>query len=130
MFTDIEAVQKLNRSIQGRSVHRRGLVGLSGKFVDCHVRIPNYLLGGERFPTDYCQQLGIEMSQLDAKLFQDFLLKLFTSVADDAIMGNGRSARSDQIYLVLPSSDGRLFSALRSCLFSVVVGNMMSKSLH
>ena len=130
MYVDLEAVQHLNLSIQGRTVHRRGIRGLGGRFCDLHLRVSEAMFGTEKFPPHYCQQLGSELALLDAKVFQDYLLTLFNSVTDVSIVGTGNVVAPEQIFLAMPSTDGRLFTVLRSSLLSVITGNYMCKWVY
>ena len=127
MFVDFEAVQRLSRDVRGTTLHRRGLTGFGGRFVDLHVRLPSHLHGSETFTPDYCLQLGVELSNMDVQLYRDFILALFNAVRDEEIMGPGTTVRDNQIFLAEPSDDARLFSVLRGSLLSVVVNNFMSE---
>ena len=127
MYKDFDAVRQLAHDVRGYTIHRRGLMGLGGRFVDLHVRVPTELTETKMFTPEYCQELGRELSGLDAKLFQDYVLALFDTVSDGGIVGAGGVVEDGQVFFAIPSIDLALFAVLRSTLFSVVTGNYMSK---
>ena len=127
MFRDFEAIQRLTQQIQGRTLHRRGLSGLGGRFCDIHVRCPDILYGTEKFPAEYCQLLGSELSSLDVKLYQDYILTLFNTVENADVVGAGNAVAPGQIFLAVPSIDDRLFTVLKTEMLSVIYGNLMSE---
>ena len=128
MYKDFAAIHRLNGDIKGRSIHRRGLNSPSGKFTDLHIRMPTRLLQSDDvFSPIYCQQLGEELSGLDGQLFQSYLSVLYSSVSEGTVVGAANVVRDNQIYLVTPEEDGRLFELLRNTIFSVVINNFMSK---
>ena len=127
MFKDFAAVHRLSTEIKGKSIHRRGMNSATGRFTDLHIRVPTKLLRDDIFTPHYCQLLGEELSNLDGQLFQGYLSTLFKSTAEATVVGVGNVVRENQVYLVTPEDDGRLFEVLRNTLFSVVLNNFMSK---
>ena len=127
MFKDFEAVTMLSTDIQGHSIHRRGISGPGGRFFDFHARVPTRLMDGTKFTPIYCQSLGCELSNLDVKLFQEYLVLLFDSVGDLNVIGPNNVIRDPRIFLVTPDHDTRLFDALRNSLLAVCIGNYMSE---
>ena len=81
----------------------------------------------DTFAPHYCQLLGEELSALDGQLFLSYLSVLFNSVTEVTVVGAGNVVRENQIYLVNPEDDSRLFETLRNTLLSVVIGNFMSE---
>ena len=117
----------LSNDIRGRSIHRRGITGIGGRFFDFHARVPTKLVETHSFNPSYCQALGCEFSNLDPKIFQDYLVTLFDAVGDDDVVGSNHVIRDSRIFLATPDQDTRLFDVLRNTLLSVCIGNYMSK---
>ena len=129
MYRDFDAVKRLTDDIRGKSIHRRGICNKNGRFFDLHCRLSTQLMAGDIFVPQYCQQLGQELSGLDMKPFQEYLSLLLKSVAEPAVVGAGQVARDNQIFLVTPADDLRLFDVLRNTILTSILNNYMSKSL-
>lgn len=71
----VAAARKLNRDYSGPSVHRRGLTS-RGVFIDSHCKLTDSVIAHGNMGPAYLQSLGIELSQVDREIFDEFMSKL------------------------------------------------------